>query len=788
MKIGIELRQVTLGHSGGISQLLQNVLETLFTLHPEQDYVFFSTIFNRGLLERLPNRAEVVTLPLDRYHEELARLAVEKQIDVLFRGYPMESELTFPLSRQVFEIPDIQHEYFPEFFTTEALRSRRVAFTRALKAAGAIATLTEFTRGTLQEQPCNRCADVFLMSPALPTRHANDAGLTDAESALVPAGDFFLYPANLWPHKNHRRVLKAFARFLERTGRPAELILTGHPAGWEKLHKQFSTLPVRHLGFVRPTLLRHLFLKTKALVFFSLYEGFGMPLLEAFDAGAPVVCGNTTALPEVGGDAALSCDPTDIEAMSGLMERVGADEKLRADLIAKGKQRLKAYTWEQAAQNLFDALERVARRATAAPATLPAVVKGTAPPLVSIVTPSFNQGRFLRRTIDSVLNQTYPHVEYRVMDGGSTDDSVAILKSYGGRFSWVSQRDGGQTNAINTGLAQARGEIQAYLNSDDVLLPDAAARAVHHFTHRPDCDMVYGLAHHIDKDDGFLDWYPTADYSLKRLLLDCCVCQPAAFWRAAIARKIGPFDESLHYAMDLDYWLRIDRAGGRIEHLGEVLASTRIHEDAKTLSCHIPVHKEIIRAYERHVGRVDPHYVLGLWIHLCESPKRPLLHSLGRVRGFTRSIGFLHCTWLNRYSARGLLSVARRALCKLAWRCGDGVVGFHLDNWLAPVFSVSLTQGRAEQTFYLSGVAPVDLTVTAALDDRDVHTASLRAGRYETIRVTAAPGAGRLSLRFSAHALRGPSAGPVSFLLPETMRPVSFLLQETNLFTEQDVA
>jgi glycosyltransferase involved in cell wall biosynthesis len=783
MKIGIELRQVTLGQSGGISQLLQNVLETLFALHPEQDYVFFSTIFNRGLLERLPERAEVATLPLDRYYEELARQAVEKRIDVLFRGYPVESELTFPASRQVFEIPDIQHEYFPQFFSAEVLRSRRAAFTQALASAGAVATLTEYTRRTLIEQPCTRCADIFLMPPALPPRHANDDGLTGAESALVPAGDFFLYPANLWPHKNHRRVLQALARYLERTGRPTELILTGHPMGWEGLRREFPTLPVRHLGFVRPALLRRLFLKTKALVFFSLYEGFGMPLLEAFDAGAPVVCGNTTALPEVGGDAVLSCDPTDVEAMSALMERIGADESLRADLIAKGKERLQAYSWERAAQNLFDALERVVARASA-----PAVVKGTTPPLVSLVTPSFNQGRFLRRTIDSVLNQTYPHIEYRVMDGGSTDDSVEILKSYGDRFPWVSQRDGGQTNAINTGLALARGEIQAYLNSDDVLTPDAVARVVHHFVSRPDCDMVYGLGQHIDQDDGFLDWYPTADYSLKRLIRECCVCQPAAFWRAVIARKIGPFDAALHYAMDLDYWLRIDRAGGRIEHLGELLACTRIHEDAKTASCHIPVHEETIRAYARHVGRVDPHYVLGLWTHLCASRERPLLHSLGRLRGFKRSISLLHSTWLNRYSSQGLLRVGRRALRKLVRRRRAGVVGFHLDNWLAPVFSAPLKQSESSQAFYLSGVAPVDGTVTAALDDREVQTAPLRAGRYETIRVAAGPGAGRLSLRFSAHALREPDGPTVSFLPPETKRPVSFLLQETNLFTEQDVA
>ncbi len=775
MKIGIELRQVTLGHSGGISQLLQNVLETLFALHPEQDYVFFATVFNRGLLERLPQRAEVVTLPLDRYYADLARLAVEKGVDVLFRGYPVEDEFTFPLSRQVFEIPDLQHESFPQFFTSEVLRSRRAAFTQALSGAGAIATLTEYTRRTLIEQPCTRCDDIFLVAPALPPRHARDDGLSDADLTLVPAGDFFLYPANLWPHKNHPRVLQAFARYLTRTGRPTELILTGCLDGWNDLRKKFPTLPIRHLGFVKPALLRRLFLKTKALVFFSLYEGFGMPLLEAFDAGAPVACGNTTALPEVGGDAVLSCDPTDVEAMSALMERISMDETLRADLIARGKERLKIYTWERAAQNLFDALERVVRRAVA-PVVVPAVVKGTALPLVSIVTPSYNQGRFLRRTIDSVLNQTYAHIEYRVMDGGSKDDSPAILKSYGDRFPWVSQRDGGQTNAINMGLAQSRGEIQAYLNSDDVLQPDAVARVVRRFMERPDCDMVYGLAHHIDADDNFLDWYPTADYSVKRLLKECFVCQPAAFWRAAVARKIGPFDESLHYTMDLDYWLRIDRAGGRIEHLSEVLASTRLHQDAKTLSCHVPVHEEIIRTYLRHLGRVDPNYVLTFWDHLCGRPERPMLHRLGRVKGFKRSMGFLHGAWLNRYSPAGLMRVARRALHKLRRRKA-GVIGFDSDNWLAPVFSAPLKPGGADQEFYLSGAAAVDLTVTAALDGRDVQTATLRAGRRETIRVAAPAGAGRLSLHFSAHTLRGPKG-----------RPASFLLQETNLFTEQDVA
>src|SRR5687767_5938727 len=114
------------------------------------------------------------------------------------------------------------------------------------------------------------------------------------------------------------------------------------------------------------------------------------------------------------------------------------------------------------------------------------------PPLVSIVTPSFNQGRFLRRTIESVMNQGYPHIEYLVFDGGSSDESIEVLRSYGERFFWRSQPDRGQTNAINQGLQRARGEIVAYLNSDDVLLPGAVAAVVSYFEKNLDWDLLYG--------------------------------------------------------------------------------------------------------------------------------------------------------------------------------------------------------------------------------------------------------------------------------------------------------
>src|SRR5207249_1155424 len=143
------------------------------------------------------------------------------------------------------------------------------------------------------------------------------------------------------------------------------------------------------------------------------------------------------------------------------------------------------------------------------------------PPRFAIVTPSLNQGRFLKRTIDSVLDQRYPQLDYIVVDGGSTDESVEVLKSYGDRLRWLCEPDRGQTDAINKGLAHTRGDLLAYLNSDDVLMPGALARAADYFNQHPDWDVIYGQAHYIDEDDRIVGRHPTDAYSFSRLLEDC---------------------------------------------------------------------------------------------------------------------------------------------------------------------------------------------------------------------------------------------------------------------------
>jgi glycosyltransferase involved in cell wall biosynthesis len=805
MRIGLEMRLVTLGGAGGIAQLLRGVLHSMFERFPQDQFVFWSTVFNRGLLGDLPANVEAVTLPLDSYFHDVGAQCVDKKVDVLFRGYPLEQLVDFPMARQVVEIPDIQHEYFPEFFDAECLRSRRAAFGRVLEGAGAIGTISEFARQSLLAQPKTRCRDIFLMCPALQVEHHQSQELTAAEQALIPSSDYFLFPANLWKHKNHRRVLAAFESCLKKMDRPVSFLFTGHPSGWEDYQKEYGHLPIRHLGFVRPVLLRRLLENARALVFFSLYEGFGMPLLEAFDAGTPVLCSNTTSLPEVGGNAVLSCDPTDIHAMSSLMTRILNEPELCHDLARRSQERLRLYTWEQSADNLMAACRRVDARAQAVSHEIFSC-EPAAMPRVAIVTPSYNQGAFIRRTIESVLAQNYPNLDYVVADGGSKDDTLAILRSFGDRLKWLSEPDRGQTHAINKGFAQVQGEIHAYLNSDDILLPGAIEKAVAYLLAHPECDLVYGKAQFIDENDQPLGDYPTAHYSFERLMADCCISQPAAFWRKQIADNVGPFDESLHLAMDYDYWQRIDRAGGCLQHLPEYLAATRMHAGAKTLTQRTAVFAETIQVCKKNAGFASLNYFQGLWHYRCSES---WLYSrlLKRIPCLPQTLGRLHHWWANRatYSSReffrdstqafkkrlvrklGRLTGVVRPLYHLVRRVPAGqllagtqpcaVKGFWGDNWMGSTFTVKLKDSPAGEHVELAGIASEPMDLTIAVNDQPIGTYGLQGQKLEEVKFQVPPGASRkVELKFSKHLVDG--AG----------RQLSFRLQGTNLFSEQDLA
>lgn len=800
MKIGIDLRQLVIGASGGISQLVKGVCEHMFALYPEHRFLVFCTPFNRSLLDHQGENVRYFSLPLCSYFASLDQIAGEEKLDALFRAYPMEDTLRFPLAKQIVLIPDNQHETYPEFFSEEVLRTRRVAFAKALGGAGAIGTISEFARATLQDFPDTRCRDIFLMEPALQVVHGRGASLADlseAEKGLLPEGDFFLFPANLWKHKNHRRLLEAFRLFLAKPGgHKVELILTGHPAGWQELSREFADLPVRHLGFIRPELLRVLLERARALAFFSLYEGFGIPLLEAFDAGTPVICSDTTSLPEVGGDAVLACAPTDSAAMAGLMERIVRDEALRAALIARGRERLKYYSWEKSAHSLMAACGRVSLLPEAPVLEPEEREPEPRQPLVSIVTPSYNQGRFLRRTIESVLTQSYPNIEYIVMDGGSSDESVDILESYGSRFHWVSEKDKGQTDAINKGMALAKGEILAYLNSDDVLLPGAIEKVVAFFHRNPYCDLVYGNADYIDEDDGLIGPYNTADYSFDRLIQDCMICQPAAFWRKSITDRIGPFDDRLNFVMDYDYWMRIAKSGAGIQFIPDKLACSRLYAETKTLSSRSKIYREIFVISRKHAGYVHPSFYRGYWHHLIYEKERLASRAIRKLPNAYVPLGWLHHKWdhSKSYTRKHAVRFLRRAANSVLHRMGVrpavnkaiarlkpfvakklGVVGFYVDNWLADTVLLPPKKFAAGQSLHIAGVAPQPTTMTIFASGREVARQHFQAHQPVRVVVPSEAVNGRpVKLQFS------------SYFLETGGRRLAFLLQDTNIFAEQD--
>jgi glycosyltransferase involved in cell wall biosynthesis len=205
-------------------------------------------------------------------------------------------------------------------------------------------------------------------------------------------------------------------------------------------------------------------------------------------------------------------------------------------------------------------------------------------PAVSLVTPSFGQGRFLERTILSVLDQNYPALEYFVQDGGSDDETAGVLKRHESRLAgWAMEADTGQSQAINRAFSRSHGEIMAWLNSDDLLLPGAVQSVVHFFQQHPEVDVVYGDRLLIDEQDREVGRWVLPGHDSALLSWLDCIPQETVFWRRRVwDRAGGRVDESFRFAMDWELLLRFRESGAVFAHLPRFLGAFRVHEAQKT--------------------------------------------------------------------------------------------------------------------------------------------------------------------------------------------------------------
>jgi len=251
--------------------------------------------------------------------------------------------------------------------------------------------------------------------------------------------------------------------------------------------------------------------------------------------------------------------------------------------------------------------------------------------LVTVVTPCLNSARFIEQTILSVLEQDYPRIEYIVMDGGSTDGTLDIVKKYEARLRWRTGADKGAADAINKGFALGSGEIFGFLNADDLYLPGAVSAAVRHLADS-DAAAVYGEAWWIDEAGKRISPYPVKDFDRAVLERECFICQPASFFRHKDFENAGGLDPAFNLTFDYDLWLRLTRTG-RLLRIPDLLAESRMHKSNKTLGQRDAVFRETFRVLKRNCGYVPFSWTYAYLCYRADSRDQffePLKPSLTR--------------------------------------------------------------------------------------------------------------------------------------------------------------
>ena len=611
MKIGINLTDLIPGKIGGMETYMRSLIHYFPQISSKDLFyiVGYSDVLNdikeknvsKVLIEKYTSR--------EKQSELLKRTIIKNKFDVWFSPLLILDPLNCPVP-SAFTIPDMQHEYFPEFFDAGTLNWRKKYFQASADKANMIFTLSENSRNDIirfLEVSPEKVKAIHLDSPSW--FNENKQVNSNVTKNRFSKSNYLFYPANTWPHKNHLRLLESFNRVKDQI-KGINLLFSGYPHQADKIIHNFINKHglgkrVQFLGYVKKEEIPSIYRNAIGLIFPSLFEGFGIPIIEAFRSGCPVLCANNSSISEIGGNAVMYFDGLSISKISDSILKFVSDPNLKKQLIKKGYERAKKFSYKKTARETLKYLKLIAHGKSDSNKNINKM------PKISIITPSYNQGQFIERTIRSVLNQKYPNLEYIVIDGGSTDETIKILKKYSPKLRWVSEKDDGQTDAINKGIRMATGDILAYLNSDDVYEPGSLQIISDYFINNPEAMLVYGKGKHIDKNDGYIEDYPSKPTDYLGLHPTCSICQPTAFWRRELIEEIGYFDARLKYAMDYDYWIKASMKYP-LNYIYKYLGSTRFYRETKTSGQRPKVHREIIDVQKRYYSRVHTNWILAL--------------------------------------------------------------------------------------------------------------------------------------------------------------------------------
>jgi glycosyltransferase involved in cell wall biosynthesis len=607
MRVAVNLRHFVPGVMGGGMETY--VRQAVPALHDHliatggSMAVFAPPNWGSSIRELAPT-AELFPVATDGISLSREALA-EAEADVLF------CPLTF-LDPPMPEIPaavmiaDLYPEIEPAALTPSYRELSRQAMRPTARCADVVLTMSPSTAGEIAERYGVDPERIVVTPPAVDDEVATAPDVPDAELAKLGVPERFLfYPARFYLHKNHIALFEALALLSDdpELG-DIPVVLTGEdmpPDIASEVRRLGVERQVRALGRIDRRLVLALHRRAEALVFPSRFEGFGIPLVEAMLADTPVLASSQPVAREVVGEAGLIVDESDPASIAAGIRRILTDDDLRARLRELGPAQASNFTLEKANDTLIRTLSSLAEKERRSDAAV-----CWEPPTVGVATPSYNAAEFIRDTIDSVLSQDYPHVRYVVMDGGSTDGTLDVLRSYGDRLDWISEPDDGQADAINRGIDRVGGDIVAFLNADDSYEPGAIMTAVERFRERPGAALIYGAAVQLDAAGNAVRTTPVLSCDHLSLAGYNPISQPAAFASGDVWREVGGLDPSLHLALDYELWMRMSDGARPVLPVPDTLARIRFHADAKSEAQRGRHLRESMAVVRRHYGHVPP--------------------------------------------------------------------------------------------------------------------------------------------------------------------------------------